>query len=153
MKANIQTAPYPDELADLVGRLRYRPGWRFVLATVDRDKDREGQVVGSGLTLDIITRGFDSYHPERGENYSVHHYRIVPPATYNRQSWRRWLLDQCLAVEGHEACEFFVIEEDDGTLIHPFAPNHGPGADPYRVVEYESEEARRTSFRGTLNPA
>lgn len=122
-----------------------------MLADVDRDQV-DGVVVGRGLTLDIITRGYDSYHPERGETYGVHHYRIVPPATYNRQSWRRWLLDQCLAVEQHEACEFFAVEQDDGTLERPFAPNHGPGADPYRIVEYETDQARRTSFRGTLNP-
>jgi hypothetical protein len=196
----MQEAPFPDELADLVAHLRYRPGWTFTLLPDHvRDRDAEGNVTSRGLTLDIVTLGYDSYHPERGETYGVHHYRIVPPATFNRQSWQRWLLDQVLAVEQHEACEFFalatpcegsrrtgptfeyntcgslaapVMRHPDGaesavsrcpdcgmcrlpdavTADRPFAPNHGPGFDPYRIVEYETDAARRTSFRGTLNP-
>lgn len=184
----MQTAPYPTALDDLVRHFHFLPGWQFRLNHVNRDKNPAGEVIASGLTLDIITFGYDSYHlPDRPEwvgidrytptvcttcneswpceayadpndpdgprdPYQVHHYRIVPAATYNAQSWRRWLLEQCLAVLQHEACELFVIEDDDGNKTHPFAPNHGPGFDPYRIIEYETDEARRTSFRGTLNP-
>lgn len=137
---NMQIAPFPKELADLVLKLVYRPGWTFRLL---EDHDR-GQ--GSkGLTLDIITNGYDSYHPERGENYRVHHYMIVPTANYNRQSWQRWLFEQCLLVERHEACEFFAI---DGSK--PYAPNHGPGWDPYIVTELTTELERRTRFTGEV---
>lgn len=72
----------------------------------------------------------------------------MPPASYNRQSWRRWLFEQVLLVERHEACEFFVVDGE-----RPYAPRHGPGNDPYVVVEYAKDEDRRTSFRGEVNPA
>lgn len=177
-----QSAPYPHVLADLVSRLRFRPGWTFDLFDQVRDKDAATrEPTTDGLTLDIVTKGYDSYHPERGETYRVHHYRIVPAATYNEQSWQRWLLEQCMIVDDHEACEFFATTTPctkcvdgtrtirvgsmmttqnacptcDGTgtiTTRPFAPNHGPGFDPYRVVEYETDEARRTSFRGDLKP-
>lgn len=136
-----QTAPDPTELFDLVDGLAYRPGWTFVLEDVDRGQGSEG------LTLDIVTRGYDSYHPERGEVYRVHHFMPVPPAAYDRASWQRWLFEQILLVERHEACEFFSI---DG--VRPYAPNHGPGHDPYVVRELTTDEDRRTSFRGELNP-
>lgn len=43
--------------------------------------------------------------------------------------------------------EFFVIDGE-----RPYAPNHGPGHDPYTIRETSTDEERRTSFRGTLNP-
>lgn len=138
-KVNKNTAPYPEVLHDLVSMMRYRPGWTFLLAWLDRGQGSEG------LTLDIVTKGYNSYHPEHGENYCVHHYMPVPPANYNRESWQRWLFEQCLLVERHEAMEFFVIGVE-----HPYAPNHGPGNDPYTVRELTTDDARRTSFRGVV---
>lgn len=137
-----QYSPWPIELADLVTSFRYRPGWIIQL----EDKDR-GQ--GSrGLTLVITTKGYDSYHPEHGENYCVNHYMPVPPAAYNRQSWQRWLLDQCLLVERHECCEFFVV---DGK--RPYAPHHGPGNDPYIIFERGTDKDARTMYTGEVKPA
>lgn len=138
---NIQKAPFPQELAELVEKLKYRPGWEFDLSHILRGQESEG------LTLDIITKGYNSYHPERGETYRVHHFMPVPPAAYNRQSWQRWLFEQCLLVERHEACEFFEIDGEK-----PYAPNHGPGWDPYIVTEITTEIDRRTKFTGELNP-
>lgn len=43
--------------------------------------------------------------------------------------------------------EFFTI---DG--VKPYAPNHGPGNDPYVVRELTTDQARRTSFLGTIQP-
>lgn len=137
-----QEAPYPTVLAELVDVLAYRPGWAFSLANIPRG---QGSI---GLTLDIITIGYNSYHVDRGQTYRVHHYMPVPPASYNRASWQRWLFEQCLLVERHEACEFFVVDGE-----RPYAPNHGPGWDPYIVTELATEVDRRTSFRGDLNPA
>ncbi len=54
----------------------------------------------------------------------------VPPASYNKRSWQRWLFDQILLVERHETMEFFTIDEEK-----PYSPNHGPGNDPYIVAE------------------
>jgi hypothetical protein len=138
---NAQVAPYPDVLDALVSRLKYRPGWRVVLSHHDRG---QGSV---GLTLVITTLGFNSYQPDDGMNYRVNHYMPVPPAAYNEQSWRRWLLEQFLLVERHEACEFFRI---DGK--RPYAPHHGPGNDPYIVFERGTDEEARTMFTGDINP-
>ena len=135
-----QAAPWPGWLDDLVRRLTYRPGWTFALAHIDRLQR------GEGLTLDIVTNGFNSYHPDRGESYQVHHYMPVPPAAYDRRSWQRWLLEQLLLVESHEACEFFTV---DG--VRPYAPNHGPGRNPYTIVEVGTAEAAATSVRGEVN--
>jgi len=87
----------------------------------------------------------------------------VPPAIFNRQSWEWWLLEMCVLVERHEACEFasFVYERDNqvGTVKlgtstevrRPFRPVHAPGWNPYMVVVVErTDVAQRTSFRGVV---
>jgi hypothetical protein len=134
-----QSAPYPRILHDLVQSLRYREGWRFSLADIDRGQG------SAGLTLVITTLGTNSYHPEQTD-YRVSHYMIVPSAAYDERSWRRWLFDQLLLVERHEAMEFFQIGDDK-----PYAPSHGFGQDPYIVREIGTEQDRRMSFRNELN--
>lgn len=145
----IQEAPFPDELADLVANLRYKPGWTFTLRNIIRDHidpaDMMSEPLAHGLTLDVVSQTFDSHHPEKGNNYKVHHYMIVPAATYNRASWQRWLFDQLLKIESHEAAEFFRIDGEQ-----PYAPTHGPGDDPYIIREYATDEQRRTSFKGEV---
>jgi len=133
--ANTQTAPFPAELGDIVAELAYRPGWRFALEDLDRGQGSKG------LTFVIVTSVADTYNPERPMN--VAHYFPVPPAAYNRSSWLRWVLDRLIEVETHEACEFMVVGGE-----RPFAPNHGPGWDPYGIRELNSAEAAETSFRG-----
>ena len=142
-----QEAPYPVALAELVDRLAYRPGWTFKLAHIDRGQGSEG------LTLIITTKGYDSYHPERGEGYRVNHYMPVPPAAFDPATWQRWLFDQLGEVERHECMEFFALIDPTDTgpaLRRPYAPNHGPGRNPYVVHEYASDEARRTRFTGEV---
>jgi hypothetical protein len=107
-----QTAPWPYALEDLVRRSVHRAheGWTVRLVSdFARDENAAGEVVGHGTTLIITTKGYDSYHPERGETYRVIHYFPVPPAAYDERSWRRWLLERVLEIERHEACEFFQI--------------------------------------------
>jgi hypothetical protein len=134
-----QEAPYPTTLLDLVANLNYKRGWRIWLDDLDRGQGSKG------LTLVINITGPDSYHPER--DISVNHYMLVPPAAYDRRSWRRWLFDQILLVERHEAMEFFVTGDD-----RPYAPSHGPGNDPYMVREPEGTDLdRRTSFQGEVD--
>ena len=135
-----QEAPYPEALADLVRLLRYKEHWRVWLDDMERDPG------SAGLTLVIQRYGPDSYNPDT--MLPVNHYFPVPAATYNRRSWQMWLFRRLLDVEQHECAEFFVI---DGH--RPFAPLHGPGNDPYLIAELATDEERRTSFRGTLNPA
>jgi hypothetical protein len=151
-----QEAPYPDALAKLVKALQYKPGWLFSLVDMERGQG------STGLTLIIHITGPDTYHPEK--TISVNHFMLVPPAAYDERSWRRWLFDQVLLVERHEACEFFRLAmpgdfiQRDGSRTHerierPYAPSHGPGNDPYLIREIGTDADRRTSFRGDLNQA
>jgi hypothetical protein len=130
-----QTAPDPELLRGLVERLTYKDGWSFSLQDLDRGQGSKG------LTLVILLTGPNSYHPER--TIAVNHFMIVPPAAFDERAWRWWLFEQILAVERHEAAEFYQI---DGQ--RPFPPNHGPGRDPYQVMELGTLEDAETSFRG-----
>lgn len=134
-----QEAPYPTVLAELVDQCGYRPGWTVRLEDIDRSQD------SAGLTLIITTKGYDSYHPDRGEGYRVNHYMPVPPAAYDRRSWQRWLFDQFRLVELHECMEFFTIAGGK-----PYAPSHGPGNDCYLVREIGSEADQRMAYTGDL---
>jgi hypothetical protein len=122
-----------DLLGELVDAIDYRPGWDASLVT-----NEEGVT-----TLEIVSLGYDTHHPERGEHYRVMHPFIVPPATYNEQSWTRWLLDRYIDVETHEACEFFRIRGKQ-----PFPPNHGPGWAQYGVREVNRVEDAEVTWRG-----
>lgn len=149
-----QAAPFPHTLARLVDCLGYKPGWTFRL--VDNLDRGQGSV---GLTLIINITGPNSYR--LWEKISVNHYMLVPPAAYDMRSWRRWLLDQVLLVERHEACEFFRLhvnevgeltaDADSGYADRPYAPSHGPGNDPYLIREIGTEADARMSFRGDLS--
>jgi hypothetical protein len=134
-----QEAPYPTILEDLVGQLKYRPGWRFYLTHIDRG---QGSI---GLTFTIQSLGYDTYHPENGETYRVNHYFIVPAASYNEQSWRNWLFERLQDVERHECAEFFQVGDE-----RPYAPHHGPGNDPYVIFEHGEDIDRRTNFKGEI---
>lgn len=138
---NTNVAPYPDGLADLVQKLEYRPGWEFYLEHIDRGQGSEG------LTFRVVSQGYDTYHPDRGETYRVNHYMIVPAASFDRRAWQRWILEQLLLIEQHEAAEFMQI---DG--VRPFAPNHGPGRDPYQLLEVGRVEDAETRFTGQHLP-
>lgn len=144
-----QDAPYPTILADLVTQLRLDPGWRAWLSEETRDTGSPEQ--GHGLTLSIRTMSFDTYHSDRGRHYAVLHTFAVPPATYNRASWLRWLFNRYVDVLTHEGMEFFRLVEDDEVDYRPYAPNHGPGHDPYVVREETSDLDRRTQFTGGVD--
>jgi hypothetical protein len=159
-----QWAPWPDELEALVAMVRYRPGWRFVLQDEERDPvSTHGESAG-GLTLEIVTKTTESYDSPICEtcqspvtNYRVRFLYPVPPATYDRQTWLDWIMDCVEQTELHEARENFRLVwtkiangEQTKQLEVPFAPNHGPGRDPYRRYSYATDEQRRTSFRGEV---
>lgn len=139
MTENTQVAPYPTELAELVMSCRYKAGWDLHLTAVDYDRG-QGSV---GLTLLITVETPNSYHPE--QVIRVAHLMPVPPASFGRDSWQRWLFEQLLLVERHEAAEFYVVDGE-----HPYAPHHGPGEDPYVVHDHGTSEQVRTSFRGEV---
>lgn len=164
----VQDAPWPTILEDLVARTQYRPGWTVALK--EKQRDTGSPDPSSGLTLSIYTEGYDSYHPEKGQTYRVEHQFSVPPATYNEQSWLRWLFEQYLIVERHETMEFFALhlpctcppdkyeaghhEEDCDSqtdeVTHPYAPNHGPGHDPYIIHDLATADERRTKYTGQV---
>lgn len=134
-----QVAPYPEILEQLVLGTSYRPSWHLDLSDEDRGQGSKG------LTLRIFTLGYDTYNIDKGQTYRVVHYFPVPPAAYNEESWKRWLLNRLIEVETHEACEFLQI---NGT--RPFAPHHGPGWDPYIVLHHGDDVDARTDFRGNV---
>ena len=142
-----QTAPYPEELAALVGELSYREseGWRTWLED-DLQRDKPGRHSGEsrGLTLVVQRCGPDSYAPE--SIIRVNHYFAVPPATYDRRSWQWWLFETIGLVELHERMENFRI---GGQPAYP--PAHGPGSSPYLVLQYGTDLDRKTSFTGDVN--
>lgn len=139
VRSNTQMAPWPDELIDIVGKLTLptRPGWRFWIGHEDRGQGSQG------LTLTVLVVGPDSYHPER--EVRVGHLFPVPPASYDRRSWQRWVFDRLRDVDIHKLCEGFTVEG-----VKPYAPSHGPGNDPYLIREIGTDVDRRTSFRGEL---
>jgi len=50
-----QEAPDPTELRDLVEKVAYKPEWYFTLHD-DFERDLvDGEVVGRGMTLDVLT--------------------------------------------------------------------------------------------------
>jgi hypothetical protein len=131
----IQEAPDPAELIELVDQCEYKE-WSVRLVDLERSQGC------SGLTLIITAEVQDSYHDRE---INIAHLFPVPPATYDRRSWQRWLLDQVLLVERHEACEFFKIDGE-----RPYAPHHGPGNDPYIIFEHGSDEDVRTLNTGKV---
>lgn len=155
----IQVAPWPTELVELVNALRYREhlGWRVWLES-DYVRDPADTHAGEsrGLTLIVQRHGPNSYRPE--QQMRVNHLFAVPPATYNRQSWMRWLFDRLGDVDTHERMEDFAftgmltIDGSEGgsqeILTRPYAPNHKPGYDPYMITVVVPAEDRDTDFRG-----
>jgi hypothetical protein len=139
-----QEAPWPEILEELVDRLYYKPGWQFRLTDINRGQGSKG------LTLIITITGPDSYHLER--NIQVAHYMLVPPACFDRRSWCWWLFQQVMLVEQHEAMEFFRLGRDGWNgQQRPYAPAHGPGNDPYLILQHGTDLDRRTSFTGQVN--
>ena len=140
-------------LANLLNKVRYRDNWFFRLAAIDRG---QGSL---GLTLIITARVADSRN--RHEVINVNHYMPVPPAACDERSWTRWLFEQILLVERHEAMEFFELLHmadylgQDGNrydqVERPYSPSHGPGNDPYMIREVGTVEDQRTSFTGELH--
>lgn len=153
----VQWAPFPEALAEIVGTIDFKPGWRFQLIDMPRDRAEapegkqwwEGEPLAGGLTFVVNTSHADAYHPT--QQRPVQHLFPVPATTWNRQAWDRWVHERLLDVDRHEAGEWHVQYDGEGNAIRPFAPTHGPGDDPYVTVQYATDEQRRTAFTGKLN--
>ena len=110
----------PPHLRALIDSLTYKPGWEFSLGVFRVD----GQA--RGWAFYVVSFTTNSLRPPL--QIRVRHEFLVPPASYNRDTWAAWLFDRVRDVETHEAGEFFRL---DG--VREFAPHHGNGEDPYRV--------------------
>lgn len=99
----------------LLDTLRYKPGWSFKLGGPD------------GRFLCVFARTPDSLRPE---SQRVTQHMLELPATECPQAWARWLLEQLLLIERHEACEFLQV--GDG---RPFWPHHQDQGSPYELVD------------------
>lgn len=121
-----------DILRTLVDRVECKPGWSF------RIVNQEGF-----LSLVITIEGTDTY--KRAKELWVSHWYPVPEATYNEQSWLRWIFERCRGVENHELGEWFKIDNR-----RPFAPCHGPGEDPYVLHDYRDKRDAQILQDGSI---
>ena len=110
----------PPGLRELVAALTYKPGWQFSLAPFSEDGEQRG------WAFYVTSDTENSLNP--AQRIRVRHEFLVPPASYNRDTWAAWLFDRVRDVETHEAGEFFRLNG-----VREFAPHHGNGEDPYRV--------------------
>jgi hypothetical protein len=125
------TLPYqPPGLNQLVQAISYKPGWEFYFRVFVEDGQTRGWV------FCVVSDTENSYHPE--QRIRVRHEFLVPPASYNRDTWVAWLFDRIRDVETHEAGEFFRLYD-----YREFAPHHGNGEDPYRVWHVGDHAATR----------
>lgn len=111
-------------LKELVEQTTYKDGWNIDLRYIHRPT--EHYAGSTGLTLIISATVPNSVRP--GETTHVEHWIAVPPTSWGRHSWERWILDQLILVETHEAMEFYTVAGEK-----PYFPSHGPGHDPYAI--------------------
>lgn len=163
----LQWAPFPYDLQQLVREARCWSEWEFTLVHEQRDPPSTHSGSAGGLTMEIVVRAPDPYNPvpcdtcgKLHNNTGTRFLYPVPAATYDQQTWMDWLMDCVEQTSLHEVREAFYLEyttvdgDDKQTTRqeHVFAPNHGPGRDPYRRYSYSTDEQKRTSFRGEVKP-
>lgn len=115
-----------DTLAAVVDATTYKPGWTLQLQELDRGQGCQGLTLCITATVpNSVADGVITFM----------HLMPVPPAAYDRDTWQRWVLDQVLLVEQHEALEWFKV---DGAS--PYFPEHSPGRNPYSILQIKSHE-------------
>lgn len=126
-------------LIEQVEKVKCMPGWKFSIV-------EKGPGI---LRLVIQIQGVDSFEPKRP--LAVRHFLPVPHTTYNANSWRRWIFEQCRRVMNHELGEWLRFsDEGSGPDVRPFLPLHGPGEDPYTVHEFRPEADALTTQDGSI---
>lgn len=110
----------PPGLRELIESMTYKPGWEFSLELFIEDHEPRC------WAFYVVSDTENSYDVE--QRIRVRHEFLVPPASYNRDTWAAWLRDRLADAENHELGEFLMF---DG--YREFAPHHGNGEDPYRV--------------------
>lgn len=142
-----------DILQSLVKTAKCKPGWSFQLRSENfkLQAEDEPKQIDCSLRLVITINCYDSSRPNDKIPFIVSHFFPVPYATYNRQSWRRWIFEMCRRVENHELGEWFRIENPEtGQTERPFQPLHGPGEDPYTIHEFRPEADALTTQDGSM---
>lgn len=117
-------------LEELVPHVTYKQGWVFYI------QHELGDDGSGGWHLFIVSHTADSLNPD--QTIRVRHGFLIPPATYNRDTWAAWIFNRVRDVETHEAGEFFRINDE-----REFAPHHGNGEDPYLVWHHGTDEQRK----------
>jgi len=109
--------PYPvgalEQLQGVLDRVTYREGWRFGL-------EDHGLFWALGIQVDEV----DS--TDGRSRAAPWHHRPIPREDRTVEEWERWVLDQVILAEQHEACEFFRV---DGVQV--YLPDHR--GDPYEI--------------------
>ena len=105
-----------ESLRPLVETIRYKPGWEFAL-----------RAEGGGLHV-LLIRVHGTDNRNHRDPWIADHTLPIPPVPFSTEEWARWILDQILLVERHEACESFEL-----LGVRPFFPPHGPGVNPYEI--------------------
>jgi hypothetical protein len=140
-------------IPELVASVRYKPGWRFRLTEGPTFNLGAGQISSDATTGNYATTAttilVDGLEPVRRLLIEVEAPDSDDPSRMLRVThtfpvpwgalafdgppawWRRWLLDRIFDVERHEAMEFFRLDND-----RVFYPDHGPGMNPYAVVDH-----------------
>lgn len=113
----LQSAPWPNDLADLVDSLDYKPGWKFYLLGSSRPDGVQG------LHLFIVAELPDAVN---GGMTKIAFPFSVPAVVRSREGWRDWLWECIADADRHERGEWFRIDGE-----RPYAPKHIPEADGY----------------------
>ena len=130
------------DLYETIRDLEYLPGWRFELRTGNTwnvsslaevsvlpvtTASGAVAITGQRALLFITLSTPDSEYGTSGPAVMITHSFAAPHWGWTGD-WAQWVLECIFRVHHHEAMEFFKIA---GHKV--FYPEHGPGADPYRV--------------------
>ena len=110
-------------LAAMVASIRYKPGWVFKIGGP------------RGRYLCVFATTPDSHRPERSR--TTQHMFEIPEDLVDDDRFVRWVFDQLLLCELHEAGEFFEVAGR-----RPFYPHHQDEGSPYELVERSKEKPR-----------
>lgn len=98
-------------LARLLGKLRYKPGWKFEI--------RQDAAGPWGWYLWILAEVEDAYHP--GVRAQIANARPLPFGELPDDAWMRLVHSAIWSAEGHEIDEWFVVDGE-----RPFDPHRVP---------------------------
>lgn len=99
-----------------VSSLAYKPGWKFKI----------GGPLGRYLCVFATTPDSSDVSKQR----TTQHMFELPTGPLTEHEMARWVFDNILLCEQHEAGEFFRVAG-----FRPYLPNHNEEGSPYELVE------------------